>query len=76
MAKQKMYRQCELSQGTGRDVAYIEERAAGLGKSVELNPGSGDFWTVSSVSDRALPESELKHLQDGHHRGWASLVDA
>jgi len=73
MAKTKMFYQCDLSQNTGRDRAYIEERGAVVGKVVEIKPGSGDFWTVTSVADRGMTEADVKKLQDGHHRGFASI---
>lgn len=76
MSKHKeLYFQCELSQGTGRDVAYLEERGAVVGKTVEINPGSGDFWVVESVSSTGIDYVHLKDIQDGHHKGYASIKD-
>lgn len=76
MAKTKMYFQCDLSQGSGRDKAYIEDRGAVVGRTVELGgPGTGDFWIIESVSDQGMTAEKLKKMQDDHHRGWASLID-
>ena len=76
MAKQKTFFQCELRKGTGRDHAYIEDRGAVVGKSVELGgSGTGDFWTVASVSDRGVSEDQFKRIQNHVHKGWGSLID-
>lgn len=65
--------QCDLSQGTGRQTAYIPERGAKVGKLVELEPGSGDFWTVDLVGVPGQPAYRVKALQDDHHKGFASI---
>ncbi len=72
--KSELYYQCELSQGTGRDRAYLEARGAVVGKVVEIIPGSGDFWTVESVSQEGIDKRHLKELQDGYHKGYASIT--
>lgn len=72
MSKEELYYSCNLSQGTGRDVAYLPERAARQGNSVEIVPGSGDFWTVTEVADRGLTRQELQGIQAAAHKGFAS----
>lgn len=74
MSKEKQFFQCDLSQDTGRDRAFIEARGAIVGNRVELGgQGTGDYWIVDSVSDKSFSESEVKALQDGHHKGFASI---
>lgn len=73
MARAKLFLQCDLSQGTGRDVAFIEARGAVVGKQVEIIPGSGDFWNVDGVSDTVITEDTLKQLRRVHHEGFNSL---
>jgi len=76
MAKTKMYFQCDLSQGTGRDKAYIEDRGAVIGHMVELGgEGTENFWRIDSVSSVGLTEETLKKLQDKSHQGWAKSID-
>ena len=58
------YFQCELSQGTGRAMAYIEERAAKLGANVSVkDEGFDGLWAVTSVSDKGIDETVLKKMQ-------------
>ena len=68
----ELWYQCELEQGTGRDVAYIPERAAIVGKSVEIVRGSGDFWEVVSVGHPGVPQSRVREAQDRAREGFAS----
>lgn len=74
MSKSEKFFQCDLSQGTGRQTAYIEERAAKLGASVEVGGnGTRDFWTVDSVSDKFLLKHQLKEIQDNYREGFNSI---
>lgn len=76
MAKTKLYFQCDLSQNTGRDTAFIEERGAVIDKTVELGgTGTGNFWRVTSVSDRSFTSEEVKAMGDKSQKGWGSLID-
>lgn len=76
MAKTRMFYQCDLSQGTGRDKAFIDERGAVVGNTVELGgSGTNDFWRVDNVSFIGLTEDTIKTLQERHHKGWGSLID-
>lgn len=63
MMKTRLYRQCELSHGTGRTVGWIEERGAILGASVELISGDGEFWTVDTVGDKTITHDQLRFME-------------
>lgn len=74
MSKTDKYFQVSLSNGTGREVSYIEERGAKVGSQVELGgKGTGDFWTVDNVSDKFLFGHQLKDLQDNYREGFNSI---
>lgn len=66
MAKEKFYRQCSLSNGTGRTHGYIEERGAIVGKRVELIEDDRNLWTVDSVGDKRVPYSLLKFAESAN----------
>lgn len=58
------YYQCDLSQGTTRTTAYIEERGAIVGKSVEIKEdGFSGRWTVDQVGSTGIDESVLREKQ-------------
>ena len=73
MAKEKFYIQCDFSQGTGRDKAFIEKRGAVVGNLVEIKPGSGDFWKVDAVSNTGITEDTLKMLHQVYREGYDSI---
>lgn len=63
------YFQCDLSQGTTRTTAYIEERGAIVGKSVEIKEeGFSGRWTVDQVSSMGIDGVALaeKQRRDRH----------
>ncbi len=58
------YFQCNLSQGTGRTTAYIPERGAVIGKSVEIKDDLfTGRWRVDQVSDKGISEDVLREKQ-------------
>ncbi|TLX17210.1 hypothetical protein [Rhizobium sp. MHM7A] len=58
------YFQCNLSQGTGRTTAYIPERGAVVGKSVEIKDDSfTGRWQVDQVADKGISEEMLREKQ-------------
>lgn len=63
MAKETLYRQCELQNGTGRTVGYIEERGAKIGARVELVDRDNALWTVASVGDRPVTKAALRFAE-------------
>ncbi len=68
------YFQCELSQGTGRTRAYIEERGAILGKDVEIkDEGFEGRWTVIQVADKGIDETVLKEKQSMDRNAFGSI---
>jgi hypothetical protein len=69
---EELWHQCELRQGTARDVAYIPARAALVGKMVEVVPRSRDFWEVFSVGHPGIPYSRVREVQDRAREGFAS----
>lgn len=58
------YFQCDLSQGTTRTTAYIEERGAIVGKSVEIKEeGFDGRWLVEQVASQGIDGVALKDMQ-------------
>ncbi len=57
-----LYFQCELGQGTARQVAFIEGRGAHVGKSVELKSDK-TFWDVLSVATPGISLDEIRFMQ-------------
>lgn len=56
--------QCDLSRGDARTRAYIEERGARLGASVELKEkGFEGFWRVDAVADTGIDAKALGEKQ-------------
>ena len=60
MAKEIFYRQCDMSNGTGRMTGYIEERGAVVGKQVEIIADNSNRWEVTQVGDHRYPESFIR----------------
>lgn len=70
------YFQADLSQGTARTHGYVEQRAAQIGNMVEIvDPGFSGLWRVDSVSDKGIPEKQLKESQR-LQRTYMSRTDA
>lgn len=67
------YYQCNLSQGSGRTQAYIEERGAIAGARVELKGVEG-LWVVDQVSDIGIDEDRLREKQSMNRNAHPSLV--
>jgi len=69
------YYQCDLSQGTRRTRAYIEQRGAAVGRLVEItDEGFDGFWRVDSVADKGLSEDKMKADQRMNRNAFASIV--
>lgn len=56
------YYQCELTQGNLKQVAWIEERGAIVGKNVEIKDDSGR-WDVVAVYPHSLEAKALQEFQ-------------
>ncbi len=66
--------QCTLSQGTTRTIGYIPERAASIGKIVEIkDDGFEGFWRVESVSDKASPKEVVKRYDEMSRNAFGSI---
>lgn len=57
------YRMCTLARGHSLTTGWIEERGARVGAEVELMSDNGNLWTVEQVSDKRLPQSQLRFMQ-------------
>lgn len=70
-----LYYQCDLSQGTGRTRAYIEQRGAIVGKRVEIkDDGFTGLWNVDNVADKGVEISALREEQRKSRNAFASIV--
>ncbi len=68
------YLQCKLSDGTSELTAWIEERGAKRGASVELH-SSGERWEVLEVyAGVKLPANKLREMQDQHRGSLPSVA--
>jgi hypothetical protein len=74
----EMYRQCTLERSVGtdviRDVAYIPERLAYIGKGVELKDGGqwdGFRWIVATASSLLADGSVVQRKL---HDGWNNNI--
>lgn len=68
-----MMYQCELQQGTGKTVAWIDARGAKVGASVRLLSADGEFWKVAKVYNYGLDEKTLKAKQASDRNAFASI---
>ena len=77
MAKRENMYQCELGQGTSRQVAYIAEHGASIGKIVEIvdDEGGKSLWEVLSVGDKGIDGRALSEKQS-RQRDWKRKTDA
>lgn len=74
----KQYFQCrlEFETSTGTTIvqmAWIEQRGAKLGASVELLP-TKQLWKVVEVFDHGLPEDMLKEHQRMNRKSLPSII--
>lgn len=71
------YYQCELTRastyGTLKQVAWIEERGAHVGKNVEVKDGSGR-WDVVAVYPQAMDAKALSEFQQ-NSRNFKAKTD-
>lgn len=67
-------KQVRLRRGTSEQIAWIDEKAAVVGNSVELIEDNL-FWTVSEVSPFVISEKYLKEKQrmDKHQRKGSDI---
>ncbi|QIG71255.1 hypothetical protein EVB32_147 [Rhizobium phage RHph_TM39] len=69
------YFQCDLSQGTGRTTAYIEERGAKVGAFVEVKDENfNGLWRVDQVSDHGVEGEHLRDLQKNNRNIFGSIA--
>lgn len=57
---------------TETTTGWIDAAGAKVGARVELQKGSGVFWTVLSVGN-SLPQDMLKEHQRMHRKSFASI---
>ncbi len=65
------YRQCQLSKGTTKEVAWIRERFAKVGKYLRIKDSDG--WHVDAAYGRRTEEYLLAHERD-HLSAFPSLL--
>ena len=58
-----MFYWCQLRNGNKHTCGYIEARGAKLGANVELVDLDGEFWTVTSVSDRGVTKDYVRNAE-------------
>lgn len=69
------YYQCDLSQGSTRTTAYIEERGAKLGARVEIKTSGFDgLWEVIQVADKGIEGAILSELQKNNRNSFGSIL--
>jgi hypothetical protein len=68
------YFQCELSREGHTTVAWIEERGAKVGASVELKSADGEFWRVKKVYAHDLDEAALRQKQANDRNALPSII--
>lgn len=70
------YHQCDMSQGTTRTRAYIEERGAVVGRLVEITEdGYSGLWRVDSVGQPGIEREELRERQRLNRNSLPSIID-
>lgn len=62
-----MMKQCQLNRDGAKQVAWIEERGATIGATVEFKP-SGELWVVEEVYDLTQPRSVIAE----NERNWST----
>lgn len=70
------YFQCRMRQGTAETVAWIEERGAKVGASVELKSADGKFWDVIEVYPGGIDEAALRQKQANDRNALPSIIGA
>lgn len=65
------YRQCNLRRGTTKQVAWIEESLAQLGKYLCINGEDG--WRVERVGKNRIDSDEMS-LRSEEHRMWPPVM--
>ncbi len=73
--KPKTYYQCLLRRGMSHQHAWIEDRGAHEGLSVELLPSREPWEVVTAFRHHALSEDQLKEMKQ-LHRGSLPSVEA
>lgn len=70
-------KQCCLVNGDSQMIAWIEERGAKLGASVELKGFEGDrkFWKVDEVYNPALSSDVLAEKQRMNRNSFYSIKE-
>lgn len=72
MANSDQYFQCRMRRGTSETVGWIAAKGAKEGARVELLP-TRDVWEVVEVYDHAMPQADLKELQQMHRGSLPSV---
>lgn len=69
-----LWYQCRLRRGDDHTVAWIPERAAKVGASIELKTAGGEFWEVATVGDKPIPYAQLRDKQERDRDFGPSII--
>ena len=66
--------QCDLSNGSTKTRAYIEEKGAFVGAKVRLKDSDDDsvYWNVDSVANVGIDEKYLSELKTAYRKQRAA----
>jgi hypothetical protein len=67
------YYQCRFKRGESETIAWIEERGAKVGASVELKTADGECWDVIEVFTPGLDEAKLREKQQNDRNALPSI---
>jgi hypothetical protein len=68
------YYQCRFKRGESETIAWIEERGAKVGASVELKTADGERWNVIEVFAPGLDEAKLREKQQNDRNALPSIA--
>lgn len=71
-----LFYQCRFQRDGSETVAWIEERGAKLGASVELKSADGERWTVVEVYHPGIDEAKLREKQANDRNALSSIIGA
>jgi hypothetical protein len=67
------YYQCRFQRGS-KTIAWIEERGAKVGASVELKTADGERWNVIEMFVPGLDEAKLREKQQNDRNALPSIA--
>ena len=68
------YYQCRFRRGDPETIAWIEERGAKVGASVELKTAYGERWNVIEMFVPGLDEAKLREKQQHDRNALPSIA--